>query len=364
MNKYDAVLDIRKRIVTVDVKGVVVSLKLIDMPERAYVFNVHVPNDVIVNERSQVVFAAQVHVPKGAQDVNTTGLFSPSSQVSEKYNLLAANVLASIIDGQIFVLLANATKEPTLLKQGTLLGTFECLSEDTVSDGGANEDSDTSVSVSSIGGVHVDKSSGSNVVNATDDVTYNRPVDESFDDFAAIEYSKDPLLDTADPKSGKLMSMDKVDIGYSDITAEQKAQLMKLLHEHERAFSKHKRDRGRTHLVRFSIDTGDAPPVRSGLRRMSPPQRAIVEKHVNEMLEDGVIEPSNGEYSSPIVLVKKKNGELRFCVDYRRLNAQTVKDAYPLPRIDDAIDTLHNAKYFSTLDLQGAYWQVPIELGY
>ena len=81
---------------------------------------------------------------------------------------------------------------------------------------------------------------------------------------------------------------------------------------------------------------------------------------IDDMLKKGVIEPSTGPWSSPIVLVKKKDGSLRFCVDFQKLNDVTKKDAYPLPRIDETLDVLAEAKWFSTIDLASGYWQVEV----
>merc|ERR1712044_80222 len=84
----------------------------------------------------------------------------------------------------------------------------------------------------------------------------------------------------------------------------------------------------------------------------------MAEKEVQKMLKDGVIETSNSPWASPVVLVRKKDNTLRYCIDYRKLNAVTRKDSYPLPRIDDSLDSLGKAKYFSTLDLASGYWQI------
>ncbi len=80
------------------------------------------------------------------------------------------------------------------------------------------------------------------------------------------------------------------------------------------------------------------------------------------MLQADLIQPSNNPWISPVVLVRKKNDSTRFCVNYRRLNSITRKDSYPIPRIDDALDALSGARYFSTLDLRGGYHQVEVDL--
>ena len=89
--------------------------------------------------------------------------------------------------------------------------------------------------------------------------------------------------------------------------------------------------------------------------------REEVDKLIQEMLSQQVIVPSASPWASPIVLVKKKDGGMRFCVDYRMLNKVTKLDEFPLPRIDDTLDLLAGAKYFTTLDLASGYWQVPME---
>ena len=97
---------------------------------------------------------------------------------------------------------------------------------------------------------------------------------------------------------------------------------------------------GHTDAVEHTIDTGATAPIRCAPRRMSPQKIKKEEACVTEMLTGGQIEPSDSPWSAPVVLVTKKDGGTRFCVDYRRLNLATVKDAYPLPRIDDTLDML------------------------
>lgn len=120
------------------------------------------------------------------------------------------------------------------------------------------------------------------------------------------------------------------------------------------------KDLDRSKLPAMTIDTGDHPPIKCHPYRRSPKEKMVIEVMIKELLACGVIIPIDSPYASPIVMVKKKNGEYRMCVDYRKLNNITVKDRYPLPLISDALDSCAGAKYFSTLDVFSGYHLLPI----
>ena len=108
------------------------------------------------------------------------------------------------------------------------------------------------------------------------------------------------------------------------------------------------------------IDTGQSLPIRTNPRRVAPAEKAIIREQVADMLSSNVIEPSCSPWSSPVVLVRKKDNSVRFCIDYRKLNKITTKDVYPLPRVDDVLDSLAGSSFFSIIDLYKGYWQLPV----
>eukprot|EP00117_Sycon_ciliatum_P009189 scpid21588/ scgid11586/ Retrovirus-related Pol polyprotein from transposon 412; Protease; Reverse transcriptase; Endonuclease len=120
-------------------------------------------------------------------------------------------------------------------------------------------------------------------------------------------------------------------------------------------------DMGKTDVITHSVHTGDCPPIRMAPRRLPIHQSEEVHQHIQGLLEHEVIEPSHSPWSAPIVVVRKPDGSIRLCVDYRRLNNATTKDAFPMPRVDDAINTMKGARYFTTLDLASGYWQVQLD---
>ncbi len=144
----------------------------------------------------------------------------------------------------------------------------------------------------------------------------------------------------------------------SDLPLEQAQHLEYLLTNNIDVFSQGPHDFGRTSIVRHEITTNGTPPIRQRPYRTAPPQRELITQHITSMLETDIIEPSVSPWASPIVLVKKKDGSTRFCIDYRKLNAVTKKDSYPLPHIQESLDLLGKTEYFTTLDLFSGYWQV------
>ena len=123
-------------------------------------------------------------------------------------------------------------------------------------------------------------------------------------------------------------------------------------------FSLHDKDLGHTTTVQHGITLTNNTPFKERHRRIPPAQYDEVRQLIREMLDAGAIRESHSPWASPVVLVRKKDGSLRFCIDYRKLNERTVRDSYALPRIEDTLDALHGAKWFSSLDLKAGYWQV------
>ena len=117
---------------------------------------------------------------------------------------------------------------------------------------------------------------------------------------------------------------------------------------------------GRTTIVEHTINTGTANPVRLLPYRVPHAYRDMVESELKEMLDGGIIEPSASQWSASMVLVTKKDGSLRICVDYCRLNGVSQVNAYPMPRVDELLDRLGKANFISTIDLTRGYRQVPV----
>ncbi|KAL2086778.1 hypothetical protein ACEWY4_017837 [Coilia grayii] len=152
-----------------------------------------------------------------------------------------------------------------------------------------------------------------------------------------------------------------VQVKLEELTPVQRNRIQDLLARHQDVFSKNDSDFGYTTAVTHSIPTGDAPPIKQRHRRVPPQVFQQFKKHIQDLVSQGVLRESCSPWASPAVIVLKKDGSVRFCCDYRRLNQVTCKDAYPLPRVDELLDALGKAQLFSTLDLTSGYFQVAMD---
>ena len=228
--------------------------------------------------------------------------------VSEKRSVDVARALVVPTEGKIPIRLLNSRSEPLELARGKTIATMESIPDQPLGD-----------SVSAVG---------------------NKP--------GATHERQQRLWEMV------------LDTG-TKLTDEERQQMYCVLVEYADVFADQPDDFGRTSKLKHSINTGDAQPIRQQVRRIPPYRREEARKLLSDMLSKEVIQPSGSPWASPIVLVSKKDGSIRFCVDYRKVNGITRKDAYPLPRVDDTLDTLSGSKWFSTLDLISGYWQVEVE---
>lgn len=161
------------------------------------------------------------------------------------------------------------------------------------------------------------------------------------------EFAKDPVA---------CLSVSNAVCEAGELSNNEKAQLEELVRKNYELMG----DKlGCTNLVEHVIKT-KAEPIKQRYYPVSPVVQAHLNKHLDEMIENGVVRKSNSPWASPVILIKKKSGEHRFCVDYRKLNAVTEKDSYPLPYVTNTLDQLKDARYLSSLDVKSAFFQVPL----
>ena len=223
-------------------------------------------------------------------------ILEPNGYLSEK-GLVVARVVVSPVHQIVPVQLLNPTKESVKLKKGTVVGYME--------------------------GIDIDPHDS----NASNTVAENDAM-ENWD--------------------------------FSHLEKDQHITMERFLQENRDIFARDLMDIGLTNKVEHHIDTGNAAPIKQLPRRLPHVLKQVVDTQFQQMLETDVIEPSNSPWASPIVLVKKRDGSWRFCIDFRKLNDVTRKDAYPIPQVFDLIDSLSGNTFFTTLDLKSGYWQVPV----
>jgi len=239
--------------------------------------------------------------------IEGTGLIEPSPQLIQKYCIEGAAIVANpTADGAVPFRVINPTDKPVVINEGTTLGTFT-----------------------------------------------------SMEGISCIqEHDSTPLSKNSQPQDDVASY---VDLSNSKLTADQQQALKDLLNKYCDVFALTPDELGRKGIIKYTIDTGDSAPNRSRPYRIPEAKKATVNQHIDDKLARGIMREPTSPWAAPIVLVSKKDRGDRFCVDYRRLNAVTKKDSFPLPRIDSTLDALSGMSLLSTIDLFNGYWQCELD---
>ena len=178
---------------------------------------------------------------------------------------------------------------------------------------------------------------------------------------SAEEPKEQPTLTKAERQD---LLLEKLDLtGLEAWPEDQAGKACSVLKEYHDIFSLGKHDMGHTNATKHKIvlKDPDTPPFKECFHRIPPPQLDEVREHLKLMLDAGVIQPSNSPWCNAVVLVRKKDGSLRFCIDFRKLNSLTLKDSHPLPHICETLESLAGAAHYSTFDMNSGFWQVPMD---
>ncbi|XP_072039013.1 uncharacterized protein [Amphiura filiformis] len=298
-----------------------------DEENETYLCQIAVNKATIIPAESEALISTKlVNKPNSSSstlEVETLGLVEPTWSFIESEQMMVAKTLIDSSTEEVVLRVINPHNEPRQMYEGMIIATVEPIEEII--------DQPETVQCNSI---------------SVDEESENKEeiIPKSTSESELPEYLQD-LWERSKQNLSKV----------------EQESLQKLLIKYKHVFAKSKTDLGRTNLVKHHIDTGDAPPVKMPSRRLPMHQREEEKVQVETMLEQNIIEPSNSPWRSSVVLVRKKDGSYRWCVDFRGVNAVTRKDSYALPRIDDTLDRLSGSKWFSTLDLQSGYWQVEMD---
>lgn len=260
-----------------------------------------------------------VHVGvNNSEMTGTTCLFEPATRLPGHRGLTMADALVGVGDkGETTLVVANTGVEPVLLEEG-------------------------------------------DIVSSLQPCTIVQPDDEPASEGAEEMWVSAVRPPTKDDQRVEQLRC-ALDLDALALSSDDRTRLLSLVTEFAYLFALDDSELGQTSLVAHRIDTGSSLPIKQPPQRVPFALHATVCKMTDDMLARGIITLSSSPSASPIVLVAKRDGSTRFCVDYRRLNAVTKQDVFPLPHIDDSLDLLSGTRYFSSLDLASGYWQVAMD---
>jgi len=249
-----------------------------------------------------------------------------------------ARSLGTVQQGKLLVEICNASMEDVVLRRGTLVAAATLVPESAFQ-------------------FESDDATGREPTTKNQESAWTNMVISS----AARGDQSDP---TPIPELEKVLDEElNVEFEGSKLGDEQQQLMRGLLGEFKDMFVETSMTPGRTDLLEFEIDTGTHPPIKQRPYRVSKAEGDVMGAEIQQYLSLGHIRPSTSPWASPVLMIRKLDGGIRFCIDYRRLNAVTVKDCYPMPLIDDILDVLGKAKLFSTMAIASGYWNVPMAAG-
>ena len=314
LTDYNAMIHVGKGVLIIDD-----GLAAVSLVEKSKTFakSAKTVKGVMIPPRSQCNIPLRV----GRCRSGTNYLMEPISSLDTKHNLVGTKCLVKAMGDRVNYLLMNPTNATVWINKGTVIATATAV--------------------------------GSNEITELDNEKGN----------TANVYSVGTETEYKDEEYIKIAADLGVSLEGSELTTEQQRRLMILLGQYRKVFAKDMSELGHTSVYKHKIDTGDARPIRQRFYRHSAEAQKEAEKQIKEMLENGIIEKSTSEWHFPVVMVKKKDGSLRFCIDYRKLNAVTKPISFPLPRMEDVFDTIgaERPTWFSTLDLISGFWQVELD---
>ena len=289
-------------------------------PNQEKVARVVLSKDTTIQNRTQKVLPAKVSF---VTPLKPFGVIEPVNEGELKYNVRIGRSMVDSTITEVGVPVTNNSGQHTKMKKGTVLGYFHPAD---VVGPELNMEEETAEKMESV-----------KVVNVKDNAS-----NTTIDDLPSF------LHDLFERSSVNLND-------------EQRHQFLHLLIKHSNAFAESNIDLGTCNVAVHSIDTGTSAPIKQQPRRIPFGLQNEALSEVESMTEKKVIRPSNSPWSSPVVLVRKKDNSLRFCIDFRKLNMATKMDAYPLPRADACLDELAGCKFFSCMDLISGYWQLAMD---
>ena len=318
------------------------------------VFRISVANTVQIPPRSEAVIMCQVDGNASSKD-QKFGIIEASPKLASRSQIIGASTLVKPVDNKAPFRVLNPNAHSIKLHPKTHVGTIQFLDEnDQITEFAPTENAQpTTTSIDHEASNVTNQKNSFEIVgpHAPETRTYSQP---------RVKISKPQTAATL--SEFQTLNDLNINVDNESLTHEQKRRIDTLLAKYRHVFAETSDDLGVTPLVKHHIDTGNHNPIRQKVRRTTPEKRQAIEREIDEMLKTGIIEKSSSPWASPVVLVRKKNGKYRFCIDYRQVNNVTTKCSWPIPNISELMQELgmNQLQYLTSLDLRNGYWHIEL----